>query len=1849
MSPQWIPQNIQKRLLLYILQQLSLFSAIDLPNLEEVSLNNIHLKDVSIDPEKVGKLPGFNLRSGKLRNIELTGGVSGVSFNVSGVELVIAPSVDNLDDDLKNMQMQLAQSTANLASTLMLDKDGDDVEDSDSETDTESPELTKTARSGSTSSASSRRPSALGGMMSRAAEIALLRLAVNVSDIHVKFVTEPTDILVHISSLLFNANNGMRYVDVSGVRVATLKPHVNKGHCPQPQQPETPILSSNTSESEDDDTNDYVDESLMESVVFTPEDASSIYMSATSQSFNQENLKKATEPKEAVMAYVDTIHLSFEGLSRLSDLKIDVGTVNVAAVPSFPTMSLVFNCISKMLKLKNHQLRKQRAASRRHSKTGSKFPEYDDADDLIDDEDDYDPDLTTSAFTKLHVAAIVASLTSALTPGGVFASTENDLSIDLRNINVKQKDENLIYGGIECVTLKRFKDGVELHAFKFERQKSPPSEQLSAPGSPAPSISQTRADIRFEIFKKTEEELVTSEITTLLSKSATIVFDCDSLQYLANFISALATVYENLNAMLGDLKMMRELSDSLSLKVPATSPDVGSSSQFLLQTSSFNVQLQLDASNSLKAVVYPISFNKEQDQMTLQRLILLSITNDVETQILTIPSISMKTALQEFRHISYRSTSTAPRESIAHSSNTLTCGTVKGSIDFAMLMALKESLSKFLERFLTYGDKINALDASLLKIPEKDPSSTMAGSYASSIYSTQTRFRRMNGVQGPSVTFGENASPSLASFRFAIKLINFTIGSVSEHFGDLELDISHLEFSRHSRNIHGFVSSVNARRRYKNNDLCEPFLKEFNNRASSSPMAMFVFKSNEKGTSTDVVFRKFQVEYYAQWLELLKRDVTKGHNAEEIVHVTAPATAPTPNRKSDIHFALVDFVLGMSPFRLNSKLLLSVGKGSMDFTLGREQFYIKCSFRDISLFLVDDFRNLKSETETNYSQLSPHSLLNSMGYVLIGQINSSHVGVTVNTLVEEIKKRNERLGISGDLSLVDLKINSDEHSIELCADSAHTLGQTVNDLKPPTTFRDEDKFRVRVQSDFVFPMDILSQIDRLQKEDLEFDEISDRKVRSQQSELGHPDANELSEFCIVDEYYNDLISSQGNVELGLSKLSLESSSNSNNEASSISMVENHFSEKSKRTQINIFPFSFIMNLSKTNIYLYDGYDWKQTRKSLRKAVKKLEARAKQNLDKKKNRAPTTESTSPGEKADEETESIEQFTSLDVEEYPENDVNDTFADETEGHGDTEGVSDTLFQSIHFSLADGVSPGEFVANINSQVQNDQEKETKPEKPDGIKANIEKHYKELRLNRSLSHKILVNLKNIEINLLNFTSTDPRVDPVSESPGPEKVNKIDVRLDAITVYDNVSTSTWNKALTYMNILGEREIGTSMLTFSLLNVRPDPKLAYTEAMMHVSLLPIRLYVDQDTLGFLTRFFEFRDTRFQLPVDEIVYIQKLVVDPLKIKFDYKPKKVDFSGLRSGNNAELVNFFILDGSDISLKEAVVYGVSGFPKLGPALGKVYAPYIQKYQLASLLAGLSPVRSIVNIGGGVKDLVAIPMKEYKKDGRLLRSLQKGTKSFAKTTTYELLKLGVKLASGTQVMLENLEEYFGGEGLTARRPRKDKLHRESASSRQGEDVNRKKGLKKNGLLESSLLLKNSVQVDRDTYSSHKLYSATLDEVNEEDLEFDELQPSILIFDQASKSGTPEMTNADSQILENEAEGEYVEKMVSLYSNQPSNAKDGIKSAYKSLQKNMKTTKSKIIRLKNDLNDADNFQDLLAKIARSSPVIVIRPMIGTTEAVMKTLMGISNSIDSRYILESQDKYRNEQAPQGDD
>lgn len=204
-----------------------------------------------------------------------------------------------------------------------------------------------------------------------------------------------------------------------------------------------------------------------------------------------------------------------------------------------------------------------------------------------------------------------------------------------------------------------------------------------------------------------------------------------------------------------------------------------------------------------------------------------------------------------------------------------------------------------------------------------------------------------------------------------------------------------------------------------------------------------------------------------------------------------------------------------------------------------------------------------------------------------------------------------------------------------------------------------------------------------------------------------------------------------------------------------------------------------------------------------------------------------------------------------------------------------------------------------------------------------------------------------------------------------------------------------------------------------------------------MALLPLRLHVDQDALDFITRFFEFKDDSVPgaSSPSEQPFIQRLEVKAVTLKLDYKPKRVDYRGLRSGHTTEFMNFLILDGSDIVLRHAIVYGITSFDKLHKTLNDVWMPDVKRNQLPGVLSGLAAVRPLVNVGSGVRDLVVVPMREYKKDGRIVRSLQKGVYAFAKNTSSEVARLGAKVAIGTQNILEGAEAFLNPQTGTVSR----------------------------------------------------------------------------------------------------------------------------------------------------------------------------------------------------------------------
>ncbi|SCU99493.1 LAFA_0G24388g1_1 [Lachancea sp. 'fantastica'] len=500
---------------------------------------------------------------------------------------------------------------------------------------------------------------------------------------------------------------------------------------------------------------------------------------------------------------------------------------------------------------------------------------------------------------------------------------------------------------------------------------------------------------------------------------------------------------------------------------------------------------------------------------------------------------------------------------------------------------------------------------------------------------------------------------------------------------------------------------------------------------------------------------------------------------------------------------------------------------------------------------------------------------------------------------------------------------------------------------------------------------------------------------------------------------------------------------------------------------------------------------------------------------------------------------------------------------------ETIKASVFDSIYLFAGADVSPSSLRRQINKDLQTES----------SITVGSTK---KLRLRPSTNYKIRIEATGMKINVLRYNVDEPT--EATSDLSADILNDIGLSVENVEVIDNLPTSTWNKLATHWKH-EPRAKGSDMISANIMTVKPIDFLAATELILKIKLLPLRLHIDQDALDFLTRFFEFKDSRFEL-IDEypdFVYIQKLEVEAVKIKMDYKPKSVDYSVLKSGHKSEFMNFFILEGSELQLRHLIVYGVNGFPELNEILNGIWVPDITGRQLKGILGGVAPMKTVVTLGTGMKALVSTPIKEYKRDQNLSRGLQKGTQIFIRVTASEFVRLGVKLTSGTQALLENVEEVLGGQGSQAR--------------------------------------------------NHKLKNVDLEIISED--AFKKYEKLVGGQNPKASSQEPEVLFFEPGATEGDAP-----RILSLYADQPSSLKQGLKEAQGSFGKNVTLAYEAILKAQRDIKENANAHETASTLARVVPVAFLRPIIGATEALSKALQGMSNEIDEEQMAMLKDKYK---------
>lgn len=722
-----------------------------------------------------------------------------------------------------------------------------------------------------------------------------------------------------------------------------------------------------------------------------------------------------------------------------------------------------------------------------------------------------------------------------------------------------------------------------------------------------------------------------------------------------------------------------------------------------------------------------------------------------------------------------------------------------------------------------------------------------------------------------------------------------------------------------------------------------------------------------------------------------------------------------------VNIGFRDCYVGLNPLGLTSKLAIVLVDTHVEAGLPVDgNVDVVADLKRVALLLVDDVSVLDASDEKpdppRYGgsdarkQVDMVTTLCSKGYVTFCNVRSAKATVQVSPTADGTK-------------LVDVELRDELLLLETCADSTHTLIALAGALKPPTPPSREEKYRTQTKP----CQDMLSSVSETFFGGAEGAYNFDDDFVMAQDSVGGESSGELIEAnpldfrprysgkqdvaeCMFDATSSSIMSSQAVMGPSMAPPATQIHDNFFAPVPQPQMVAQRWQaqtntyEEIDATTLRKSPLKIRVRDVHVIWHLFDGYDWEHTRDAIAKNVEEVEHQAFERR------------TRSGRMSMDE---------------PDSDDEDV-------------VGDCLFNSIYIHIPSKNDPRELVGGINHQLDDASSiaatTVTNTTARTGT-AHFRSRAKKLKLGRSRDHKITFELQGINIDLVQFSPpSEQQTSPnPNEAPSSQTLVSVDIRVNSLEVFDRMPTSTWKKFATYDIDAGERELGSNMIHIQLCLLQPKKDLAAIENVLRVKVLPLRLHVDQDALDFITRFFQFKDDS-QAPShtspSDLAFIQRAEINAIPVKLDFKPKRVDYAGLRAGRTSEFMNFVTLEGSRLVLGRIIMFGTLGWETLGDFLNKTWTNDVITGQLPSVLAGVGPARHFVTMGEGIRDLMEIPIKEYKKDGRIVRGLGMGAAAFAHKTGTELIKLGAKVAIGTQNVLQNAEGMLttapGGEGAS-------------------------------------------------------------------------------------------------------------------------------------------------------------------------------------------------------------------------
>ncbi|WBW73036.1 autophagy associated intermembrane lipid transfer protein Atg2 [Schizosaccharomyces osmophilus] len=398
-------------------------------------------------------------------------------------------------------------------------------------------------------------------------------------------------------------------------------------------------------------------------------------------------------------------------------------------------------------------------------------------------------------------------------------------------------------------------------------------------------------------------------------------------------------------------------------------------------------------------------------------------------------------------------------------------------------------------------------------------------------------------------------------------------------------------------------------------------------------------------------------------------------------------------------------------------------------------------------------------------------------------------------------------------------------------------------------------------------------------------------------------------------------------------------------------------------------------------------------------------------------------------------------------------------------------------------------------------------------------------LRLGRSNSNKVMIEI----IGLMgSFTSL--RGEKVSN----DVLSELELGIKDLTIYDHLLSSTWNKFFSRDTRSPSSKNRNHHMNIRFATVRPLPELMNNELRVEIGILPSKMYIDQDTLDFIIRFFTFKPevpTETDVSTTDLPFFQSICVHATHFTVDYKFKNPNPAGIKSGRLPDFGNFLVVQGSEVFLRQLQIYGLSGIEEFLHALLTVWFQDIRNSQLQKVLNGLVPIRTLFTVGSGVKDIFVSPVKGLQKK-RSMRRFRHGVLKFTGKYMNDLLSFNAQGMTGTHALLKQVEEYL--------------------------------------------------------QSSRELRS----------------------------------------------------RRFSYYANQPESLEQGLLEGYHGFRQGLVGARTTLQSIPGEASQSASLGSAAQVVSKKMPLAMLKPMVGATEAVSKTLWGLSNSLQPQRRHNLREKYK---------